>query len=97
MGRPRITWALAAGILVGCAEPLPQAGPTEREGTRPVFCYRTLADIDCYVEVDPGRETRLVGMYMYVGEPWWITYGVAAGDAGEEAADGPLPLFPVSP
>lgn len=29
----------------------------------PVFCYRTLADVACYLEPDHGREGRLVGVY----------------------------------
>ena len=70
----------------------PPAKPSERKDARPVFCYRTLADVDCYTEVDPGRERRLTAIYPFVGEPWWITYGNEA-----EAEDGPTPLFPVSP
>lgn len=28
-----------------------------------VYCYRTLADVGCYTEPDPGRESRLVGTF----------------------------------
>ena len=51
-----------------------------------------LADVACYAEIDPGRERRLVGIYPFVGDPWWIAYG-----AGPPAAEGPLPLFPAQP
>ena len=33
-------------------------------GGEPVFCYRTLADVSCYAEPDPGRDGQLVGIYL---------------------------------
>ena len=83
---------IAAGILAGCAEAPPQAQPGDSGRVWPVFCYRTLADVACYAEIDPGRERRVVGIYPFVGDPWWIAYG-----AGPPAAEGPLPLFPAQP
>ncbi len=47
---------LVAGALAGCG-----GGPEPVE--RMVFCYRTLADIDCYRQPDAGRDSRLVGVY----------------------------------
>jgi hypothetical protein len=29
-----------------------------------VYCYRTLADVSCYLEPDQGRESRLIGTYL---------------------------------
>lgn len=99
----RMTWrriasAIAVGTLAGCTQ-APPAKPAEDKEVRPVFCYRTLADVGCYTEVDPGRERRLTGIYMFVGEPWWVTYSAdtSAPETEEEVADAPLPLFPVSP
>ena len=34
-----------------------------QEEPRTVYCYRTLADVGCYTQPDPGRESRLVGTY----------------------------------
>jgi hypothetical protein len=48
--------ALAGGLLAGCGNREP--------GPAPVFCYRTLADVACYDRPDPGREGRLVGVYL---------------------------------
>lgn len=91
MGRYRATVVMLAGVLAGCADaPPPQAEPR----ARPVFCYRTLADVGCYTELDPGRERRLTAIYMAEGEPWWITFAEPA--AGPEDS-GPLPLFPAGP
>ncbi len=36
---------------------------TTQEEPQTVYCYRTLADIGCYTQPDPGRESRLVGTY----------------------------------
>jgi hypothetical protein len=50
-------WLLALGLcgFGGCSS----HGELE-----PVFCYRTLADVSCYVEPDPGRTGQLVGVYL---------------------------------
>lgn len=92
---------MLAGILAGCADASP---PQAEPKARPVFCYRTLADVGCYTELDPGRERRLTAIYMAEGEPWWVTFAAeqAAGPDGPDAdgagaAPGPLPLFPLSP
>jgi hypothetical protein len=29
-----------------------------------VFCYRTLADVSCYLQLDKGRDDQLVGTYL---------------------------------
>ncbi|MFO1047879.1 MAG: hypothetical protein U1E52_08290 [Geminicoccaceae bacterium] len=34
-----------------------------------VYCYRTLADVSCYLTPDQGRESRLVGTYVRGPEP----------------------------
>lgn len=84
---------MLAGILAGCADaPLP---PRAEPKARPVFCYRTLADVACYTEMDPGRERRLTAIHMAEGEPWWIAFAVEPAAGPEEA--GPLPLFPAGP
>jgi hypothetical protein len=66
--------ALAAlALLAGCSS-APEPAP--------VFCYRTLADITCYAEPDPGREGQLVGGYLLdPGDPsrkaYWLSRLVA--------------------
>ncbi len=74
--------ARLAGLLLlgGCAlptgspwrePPAPRAqGPQE-----PVFCYRTLADVDCYFERDRSVPGRLVAVYPRpTGDPGTATY-----------------------
>ncbi|HMR29906.1 MAG TPA: hypothetical protein PKA13_03200 [Geminicoccaceae bacterium] len=94
MGRrltpPAIVAGLLAAALAGCSDAASEAAP---ERVWPVFCYRTLADVACYAEIDPGRERRLTGIYAFVGEPWWIAYG----STPPPLAAGPLPLFPSAP
>ena len=34
-----------------------------------VYCYRTLADVSCYLTPDQGREGRLVGTYVRGPDP----------------------------
>ena len=41
---------------------LAACGTTDKQET--VFCYRTLADVSCYVEPDKGRDEQLVGIYL---------------------------------
>ncbi|MGD9508601.1 MAG: hypothetical protein AB7I59_17120 [Geminicoccaceae bacterium] len=50
---------LAAALIAT----LTLAGCASREELQTVYCYRTLADVACYTEPDPGRESRLVGTY----------------------------------
>jgi hypothetical protein len=40
------------------------AGPRDERVAEPVYCYRTLADVTCRTVPDPGREGRLVGVYL---------------------------------
>lgn len=54
--RGRRMAALAAGTLL--------AGCSLGGGQEPVFCYRTLADVSCYLEPDRDRAGRLVGVYL---------------------------------
>ena len=51
-----------------------------QEQPQTVYCYRTLADVSCYAQPDPGREGRLVG-----------TYQRRPGTEGAEEADGAAP------
>jgi hypothetical protein len=52
---------LLASGLVGCSSmPEPAAGLPSRQA---VYCYGSLADIDCQLRRDPVRETTLVGVY----------------------------------
>jgi hypothetical protein len=44
--------------LAGCGGAEPGAGP------QAVFCYRTLADIDCHTRRTFAEEGRLVGVYL---------------------------------
>jgi hypothetical protein len=82
-------------MLTGCAATPPSA-PATSSPLQPVFCYRTLADVDCYTQADPGRESRLTAIYLRAAGPWRTVYrSTPRGEAG--AAAGPLPLFPVNP
>lgn len=90
----RTTCIVAAGILAGCAEKPPTAMPAEPKAARPVFCYRTLADVDCYTEMDAGREGRLTAIYPFIGEPWWVAYGAETEPPAQSAAaEAPRPLL----
>ena len=48
-------------ILLG---PVGLAGCAANPELEQVFCYRTLADVSCYIEPDHGREGQLVGTYL---------------------------------
>jgi hypothetical protein len=48
--------ALTAGLAL--------AGCSLGDDQEPVFCYRTLADVSCYLEPDRDRAGRLVGVYL---------------------------------
>ena len=43
-----------AGALGACAAP----GPQET-----LYCYKTLAQNDCYAQPQPGQDYRLTGIY----------------------------------
>jgi hypothetical protein len=49
--------------LAGCASAAGEDGP------QAVYCYRTLADIDCHTGRDRLREGRLVGVYLRTPPP----------------------------
>jgi hypothetical protein len=54
--RPRIViLAVLTGTAGGCAW---------RTAEAPVFCYRWLTDVTCYLEPVPDAEARLVGGYL---------------------------------
>jgi hypothetical protein len=89
-GRGWIVIGMAA--LAGCAETAPLA-----PGLQPVLCYRTLADIACYTRTDPGRESRVVGVYFRLAEDparadFWLVEPAGGPEEPEpEAAHGPPP------
>jgi hypothetical protein len=64
--RNAVLTLLASG-LVGCsAMPEPAAGLPSRQA---VYCYSSLADIDCQLRRDPVLETALVGVYTRTPPP----------------------------
>ena len=64
--QPAAACLLAATLAVGaCSHP--QAARLE-----PVFCYQTLAYIDCYAAPDRYHGRELVGVYLRdPGDPGW--------------------------
>lgn len=62
--------AVLVASLAGCAGAgVDHAGPGL---AAPVYCYRTLADVTCRTIPDPGREGRLVGVYLRdPADPGW--------------------------
>jgi|GEM_PF-1701403 len=68
--RPFLAAGAVALALAGCqSAPEPPAtaliGPTgDPAHSTPVYCYRTLASVDCYREPLPGPPNRLVGGYV---------------------------------
>ncbi len=72
-----------AGLLLlgGCALPSaspwrePPPAPRAEGPQEPIFCYRTLADVDCYFERDRSVPGRLVAVYPRpTGDPGTATY-----------------------
>lgn len=57
--RPLRWWHLA--LLLG---PIGLAGCAGSPELQQVYCYRTLADVSCYVEQDRGHDAQLVGTYL---------------------------------
>lgn len=52
--------AIAIAVLVGCSsDPEPSAW---RQTFGKVYCYRTLADPECYAQPQPGAERRLIAV-----------------------------------
>lgn len=69
----RRRWAVAAALAV-LVLPAACAGRAEHR-PEPVYCYRTLADVTCRTVPDPGREGRLVGVYLRdPDDPAWPDY-----------------------
>lgn len=75
--------ARLAGLLLlgGCALPSaspwrePPPAPRAEGPQEPIFCYRTLADVDCYFERDRSVPGRLVAVYpRSTGDPGTATY-----------------------
>lgn len=69
-----VTGAMLVGAMLGGCNPLAGFAPTETElltaGTVPrdhyppgptVYCYRTLAEVDCYRTAQSAEASRLVG------------------------------------
>ena len=48
-------------LLLG---PVGLAGCAANPELEQVYCYRTLADVSCYVEQDIGHDAQLVGTYL---------------------------------
>jgi hypothetical protein len=81
-------------VLLGAAAPLlltwlAGCGPSRPEIVSvPAFCYQTLADVDCYLRPDQGRESQLVGVHLWrEGDPalanYWLERAREAEAAGE--------------
>lgn len=65
--------ALAGGALGGCAIPF-FGGDDESQldvfqATSKKYCYRTLADVDCYAEAQLGEEARRMDWFDAPGYP----------------------------
>ena len=100
--------------LAACAESwlAVSAAPSVREPAGPreaVFCYRTLADVDCLSAIDRNRDGRLVGVYLReLDDPssklYWLERAHANGTGRVVVGDplppvppsGPVPLMPAS-
>ncbi len=67
---------ILTAAVAGCAYPPGQSGKSDSElleaGTArrerltppaPLYCYRTLADVDCQAQPATGESSRLVGAY----------------------------------
>jgi hypothetical protein len=52
---------LAGALLAGCSSCGPKAAA--EAAVKPVYCYETLALVDCYRTPQAGWENRLVGFY----------------------------------
>ena len=70
---PRRVAALAAAMMLSACNPFSGFAPTETELLTadfvprdsfppgpPVYCYRTLAEVDCYRALQPADASRLV-------------------------------------
>jgi hypothetical protein len=61
--RLAVALVLLAATLGGCG------GPTRTAQTIPVWCYRTLADAECYPDPIPNRDTGFLGAFTFVAGP----------------------------
>ena len=67
-----VRWTVIVAVLAlgACAPDGPESplllvrGPAEIAGVSPAWCYRTLAQPDCYIERVPGATHRLIGAYV---------------------------------
>jgi hypothetical protein len=58
----RTGWAAAAAaVLAGCGGGGGGTAHVADPAAAPLYCYRTLADVDCRREPEPGGASRLVG------------------------------------
>jgi hypothetical protein len=58
---------------------------------RPAFCYRTLAEVQCYTEPEPGAATRLVGVHLWRdGDPATAAYWVERARRARAEGEGPV-------
>lgn len=64
-------------VLIVAGGPAGLAACSGGDGSIPVYCYRTLADVGCYEQPDHGREAQLVGVYR------WRPSDQASAAAGE--------------
>ena len=63
--------ALGLSVLAGCGNVPEMLDPVHvaqqrlayRPGVSEIYCYRTLAAVDCYAEPQPGPPNRLVNGY----------------------------------
>ena len=60
---------LACQLVAGLIGPVAVTGCSGSQREEPVFCYRTLADVSCYLQPDAGREATLVGVYQREAPP----------------------------
>lgn len=117
----RLAWLFLPGLLLpmgGCAllwPAVPSPAPTPRQPGphEVVFCYRTLADVACYDEIDRDRDGRLLGFYLRaLDDPasklYWLERArMGSGrvvvpeplmaPASPASSDGPIPLVPPVP
>ncbi|MFO1067412.1 MAG: hypothetical protein U1E14_02705 [Geminicoccaceae bacterium] len=54
---------LLVPLLVACSGQRPASTMADGTAVQPVFCYRSLADIDCYLVEDRERPAQLVGTW----------------------------------
>ena len=80
-----LRWRCVA-LMLGPAG-LAACGTTDKQET--VFCYRTLADVSCYVGPDKGRDEQLVGVYLRDQATKAMADGSASGSQGSGTPEEP--------